>query len=181
MKLFELVSNEPIVNVEALLIPQFKAIWDADKSKNKTTAHKELSYVYFSADFKSIYLSYDPSVRLERLNTDIMDNPVYKPSRFVVEAIKKYEELQNTPTMRFLQANRKAMESMESYFNSIDWEEETSKGQPKYKITEITRAVKEAGGIIDNINKLEDKVKKELAMSDTKARGGGVGGDLEFM
>jgi hypothetical protein len=174
MKIFEIINSTPIVTVEALLIPEFKVL--ADK---KDIGFKELTYVYFASDYKSIYLSYDKDTREERLKLDFIGDIKYKPSKEVVKAIEKYKELQRTPTMRFLEANQNAMESMGKYYNSIDWKERDEKGKPIYDITKISTSVKQVGGIIDNIEKLKDKVAKEQSMSGDRQRGTGAGGLLE--
>ena len=57
MKLFDLKARIVVVSPEALLIPEFKDLWDRDKSKDKLKAHRELSYVYFISDYKSPYRS----------------------------------------------------------------------------------------------------------------------------
>lgn len=180
MKIFEIQNNIPIVTIECLLVPEFKKIWKADKSKDKTNAFNLFCYIYFSIDYKSLYLSFDKETREERLLEDYIGDKNWKPTQDVLAAMKKYQEFQNTPTMRFLQDNLDAMESMGKYFRSIDWEETTEKGIVKYDITKVATAVKNAGGIIDNIEKLRDKVKKELSLEGSKARGAGTGGLLEF-
>lgn len=179
MKLFEIQNNFPIVTAECLMIPAFKVIWDRDKSKDKSVAYAELQYVYFSADYKSIYLSFDKNVREERLREDFLKDVKWKPDSLVLKAIDAYKQFQKTPTMRFLEANQNAMESMTEYFNSIDWNATNGK-MPKYDITKVSTAVKNAGGIIDNIEKLKDKVAKEQRMSQSVARGNSTGGMLEF-
>lgn len=168
MKLFELIANNPVATVEALMIPEFKKL-----------SFKELQYCYYSADYKSIYLSYDKETREERLKTDFIGDIKWKPTKEVLSAIEKYKELQRTPTMRFLEDNQSAMESMGKYFRNIDWDASDENGKPKYDITKVSNAVKQAGGIIDNIEKLKEKVAKEQAMTNNRARGTGSGGLLE--
>ena len=43
--------NEP----EILLIKEFKALSDRDKTKNKSRLWKELTYIYLAIDWKSLY------------------------------------------------------------------------------------------------------------------------------
>lgn len=180
MKIFELNNNQPAVTVEALLVPEFKKIWDRDKTKDKSKAFNELRYIYFSTDYKSLYLSINSDDRAKKLAEDFMGDEKWKPDKDIISACMKYKEFQNTPTMRFLEDNQSAMESMGKYFRSIDWHEDTERGQPRYKITEVSAAVKNAGGIIDNIEKLKEKVSKEQSLSKDRARGQGSGGLLEF-
>jgi len=46
--------NEP----EILLVREFKALLDRDKTKTKTRATKELTYIYLALDWKSPYCDY---------------------------------------------------------------------------------------------------------------------------
>lgn len=180
MRIFELSNNQPIVTVEALLVPEFKKIWDRDKTKDKSKAFNELRYIYFSTDFKSLYLSIEAGDRQEKLAEDFIGDSKWKPDKDIIAACGKYKEFQNTATMKFLESNIFAMESMSKYFRNIDWDEANERGIPKYKITEVSTAVKNAGGIIDNIEKLKEKVSKEQSLSKDRARGQGSGGLLEF-
>ncbi len=179
MRLFETSNNQPVVTTECLLIPEFKKIWDSDKSKDKTTAYKQFCYIYFMTDHKSLYNSYDTETKEEIVKRDYIGDEKWKPTKEVLAAITKYQEFQNTPTMKFLDANKNAMNSLTKYFNEIDWNELDESGKPKYKVKEVTSAVKDAGGIIDNIDKLIEKVAKEQSLG-SKVRGGSVGGLMEF-
>ena len=51
--------NEP----EILLIKEFKALSDRDKTKNKTRLWKELTYIYLAIDWKSLYNQYSEQER----------------------------------------------------------------------------------------------------------------------
>ena len=179
MKLFEIVNNQPCVSAETLLIPEFKRLWDRDKTKTKTKCNKEFAYVYYATDYMSIYLSYTKDIREERLCEDFMEDKTYKPDQMVLDAMKKYDDLQQTPTMNFLKAARSAMQSTEEYFLNIDYTERDMKGAPVYKIKEITSSLKDCSGIKDTMDKLIEAVKKEKS-NGTIARGGGIGGEFEF-
>lgn len=179
MKLFTIVNNQPCIEPATLLIPEFKSVWNRDKSKTKSKAIGELAYVYFATDYLSIYLSYTKELRQERLGEDFMDDKSYKPDPLIIEAMKKYEELQQTPTMNFLKAAQYAQQETEKYFRSIDYTERDFKGNPVYKGTEVTKMLKDCAGVKDSLDKLIEAVKKEMT-NGSKARGGGVGGEMEF-
>jgi len=179
MRMFILENNYPKPAPETLVIKEFKAVWDRDKSKDKEVAITELAYIYYSSDYKSIYEAFPPDYREEQIIQDIMPKKDWKPDSLVKTACAKYRELQNSLSLRFLDAQKNAMESLIDYFNSVDWEDETSKGQPKYKVTDVTRSAKEAGGIISSLEKLEEKVKKEQAAEESRSRGGGQAGFFE--
>ena len=53
--------NEP----EILLIREFKALLDRDKTKTKTRVMKELTYIYLALDRKSPYSNYLEQERQE--------------------------------------------------------------------------------------------------------------------
>ncbi len=179
MKIFQIEAGLPVVTAEALLIPQFKALYDRDKTKDKSKVISELAYIYFAVDYQSIYLSYTKDIREERLNEDFMGSKTYKPDKLVIAAMEKYDELQQTPTMNFLKAARNAMQATEEYFNSIDYFKLDHTGKPVYKGTEITKMLKDCSGIKDSIDKLIEAVKKEQSNGATQ-RGGGVGGSMEM-
>jgi len=55
LDLFDLVRGEPVVKVSSLLIPELKAIWDADESPGKEIATLKLAYIYHVTDPESAY------------------------------------------------------------------------------------------------------------------------------
>lgn len=178
MKLFELVNNQPLITTEALLIPSFKKIWDADKSKDKGVAIKELAYVYLITDYKSIYASFPQDVKIANVVKELF-NGKFTPSKEVKEAIKTYEQLQDTFNMRFLKSAKAAAEKTMGYFDSIDYEERDVRGNLVYKVKEVTSALKDCAGVIETLDKLIEKVGKEQRLSETRARGGGDGSFFE--
>jgi len=178
MKLFEVINNQPQITTEILLVPEFKKIWDKDKSKDKSKAFKELSYIYFSTDYKSLYLAYDPEVREERLLLDFIGDIKWKPDADIKTAIEKYKDLQKTPSIGFLEDAMMAVDATRKYFRGVDYTQLDDSGRPIYKIKEVTDALKNCEGIINTLDKLRDKVAKEQQLG-TRARGGGTGGLLE--
>lgn len=178
MQLFTLVNQQPLITTEALLIPVFKKIWDLDKTKDKGVAIKELSYVYLTTDYKSIYASFPTDIKIDTIKKDLF-NGKYTPSKEVQEAIKKYEELQDTFNMRFLKSAKQAAEKTMGYFETIDYSERDVKGNLVYKVKEVTSAIKDCGGIIDTLDKLIDKVAKEQKLQGSRSRGDGEGSYFE--
>ena len=171
MNLFEFKENKVSVTPEALFIPEFAAVWDRDTSSRKEYALRELAYVYFLCDYNSVYQAYPEDVREEKIRKDLSDGTRrIKLSMYCESAVKRYKELQNTPTMEFLESVKKAMDKMTGYFNSVDFKERDLKGVPIYKPEIVTRCAKEAGSIVDSIDKLKKKVKLEVYESNL-ARG----------
>lgn len=173
MKLFSLgKGNKVEVNPAALQIKEFKEVWNRCKDKDKESAIKELSYVYFLADYKSVYLSVAPEEREQVIIEDLFEDKYWKPDKEVQEAIRKYQELQVTPSMRFLDSQISALEKSIGYFKSIDYKEKDAKGKPVYSISEVTRSMKDAAGVLDSLEKIQQRVKQELDIKG-KIRGSG--------
>lgn len=163
MNLLTLKNNKVEVSPEALMIPEFKSLWSLDSTSTKANALKQLAYVYFLCDYNSVYQSFPKDKRSDKIRQDLgHGNGKIRLRRGCRKAIEKYEELQNTPSMKFLESARDALEAMTEYFNNIDFNERDSKGNPVYKATEVTRCLKDAGGMIESIQKLKEKVKTEI-------------------
>lgn len=156
------------ISAEAVMIPEFSALWKRDKSKDKVEACKELAYIYYMGDYDSPYLSYSPEIRGIQLKKDM---GIKKISKEMEEGVKKYKMLQDTPSIRFLDSAIKAMESMEKYFNKVNFSERDSKGSAVYKPTEVSKCLKDSGGIMDSLARIRDKVKTEIYNRNT-IRGG---------
>lgn len=172
MQLFELIKNQVHVKPYTLLIKEFKDIWDKDTSNTKASALMELAYVYFTADYKSVYLAYNPEERDSVIKEDIFGKKVnYTPDSVVLAGISKYNDLQQTHTMRLVKSTRNALEELVNYFNGIDFNAKDNRGQVIYKVTDVTKAMGDTARIVDSLEKLEIKIKQELQEA-VKARGG---------
>ncbi len=179
MNLFQLDKNTVIINPAALTIQEFKAIWDADKSKDKSFATKELAYVCFKADYKSPFLSYLADDRERAIIDDVFGKDFqWTPGDLIAAAISKYEKFQENHYIKLLKSQRSALEQMMNYYNNIDFELKDNKGNHVYKITEVSKAMGDTAKIIDSLNKLDEIIRKELR--DTKRnRGGEASGAFE--
>jgi hypothetical protein len=102
--MFELKDGKFIIHPDQLALPFFRVIYDADKSKGKETAFKELSYVYYMCDYKSPYKNYPEDKRKQLILDDIIKDKTWKESKDIKEACIKYKELIETPEIRLLQA-----------------------------------------------------------------------------
>lgn len=154
MVLLQLEENKIKVSTEALLIPHFQVLWERDSSKSKDKAIRELSYVYFMADYKSIYLAYPESMREKQIKLDILKDDKWNPDESIKLAIKKYEELQETPTLRLLKSAKHALEEISNYYNTI---------KPNDKnVAAVSTSIEKIGKIAESLDKLEDKIKREI-------------------
>lgn len=179
MELFKLTKNKVLPQASALLIKEFKLIWERDNSKEKELAIKELGYVYFKADYKSIYLSTPPEDREQVIIEDVFgEKSKWKPDKAIQEAVNKYTELQRTPTMRFLDAQQTALEELITYLKNLDMKVKDKSGKPIYKYSDITRGMSDSAKVAESLEKLQERVKKELSVQG-KIRGQGELGSYE--
>ncbi len=167
MKLFDLINNRITIEPEILNIPPFKDIWDRDKSKTKETAYRELCYIYYISDYKSPYNAYPPDIREIEIKKDYLKDLEWKEDTLVKQAKKKYDELQESPTLRLLKSARLGCEKLEAYFVKM------GPADPNY-----VRNLKEIGNIVKSLDILEEKVKKDKTGNE-KIRGGGVKSSYE--
>lgn len=163
MNLVILENNKVKINPEILLIQAFKNVWDKDTSKTKDKALAELGYVYFIADYKSDYLAYPENTRSRQVACDIMKDEDYKPDETVKAAVRKYEELQTTPTLRLLKAARHALEEACLYYDTVKPSDRN--------ILAIAGSIEKVGKITESLDKLEDKIKREV-QSEGRSKAG---------
>ena len=160
--LFDLKDRRVTFSPQALEIPELKIIWDTDKTKDKSKAVTKLSYIYFLCDYKSPYvLSVPPESLKSTVGRDFMKDEDYEPDVKMILAIKKYKELQRTPSMGLLEASTVSIHKLSSYLRSVDLDERDRGGKPLYKPSDVTNALKSIGGIVESLNKVREQIEKE--------------------
>ena len=168
MKLLDLKNSKVIISPEALMIPEFKSLWEKDESEDKEEALKELSYVYFTCDYKSPYLTSMGKDRVRlAVAKDFMKDSHYKPGLDIEEAIEKYKDLQVTPSMRLLEASIRTVYNLTNYLENVDLQERDKNNKPIYKPTDVTNSLKSIGGIVESLNKVQEQVEREQTSKGT--------------
>jgi len=162
MGLFDYAAFKVVLHPDSVILPPFIDLWDRDKTKGKLKATKELSYVYFICDFKSPYSIYGENERPAKVQKDFIKDNSWEPDAMVKAAMVKYNEFQETYTMKFLNSARGLTEKLQQYFDEVDFHAEDEKGNPKYKATDVVRNLKEVGKIMESLNQIEEQVKKEI-------------------
>jgi len=155
---------------DSVIIPPFIDIWNRDKTKTKHRATKELSYVYFLCDFRSPYTIYSEEKRVDKIKEEFIKDTNWEPDSLVLEGIDKYNKFQQTYTMKFLESARGLAEKLQKYFDEVDFSKVDEKGNLVYKATDAVKNLKEVGNVIESLNKVESKVKKEIE-DDAKIKG----------
>lgn len=165
--------NEP----EILLVREFKALLDRDKTKTKTRATKELTYIYLALDWKSPYCDYLEQERREEalsdsgLTEEQFNDPIFR------EACRKYRKLQDSnKSVKMLGAARRAADQFIDYFDTIvDLNERDINGKPIFQAEKVMKEMAQLSNVHEELVTLERQVKKEFTEQST-IRAGAVEG-----
>jgi len=159
---FELNNNQIVIDPNKLALPWVKAIWDTDKSKDKTTAFKDLSYIYFLVDYKSPFFSYPEETRKTMILEQVIRDPKWFPTEIVREGIEAYKKITQTQTMGLLEDARALIEKLRFYFREADFSELDDQGKLVYSPKDAVSNLGNLGKIVESINVLEERVRKEI-------------------
>jgi len=165
-KLFDIVQGEVVMNASSLWIPEFRRIWDRDKDEHKRIAHAEISYIVFMYDFTSPYSSYTEKERKGRILKDYFKEiPKWKADKLISAGIKKFNELQSTPTLKLLRAVQKSMETITTFFNDAEQKD----------VNSIMKHSEKIGHLVKSLDILTKQVEKEMAENSSVRGGQGIG------
>lgn len=169
----QLEINEP----EILLVREFKALLERDKSRTKSRLIRELSYIYLAIDWKSPYNQYTEQERHEEALNDSglteseFNDPIFR------EACRKYRALQDSnKSIKLLEAAKRAADQFIDYFDTIvDLNERDNNGKPIFSAEKVMKEMATLHKVHEELVTLENEVKKELTEQST-IRGGAVDG-----
>lgn len=173
--LIEIVNNALNIQPEALVIQEFKTLWDRDKTKTKDKALKDLAYVYHTTDFQSIYRNYHPETRDGKIKLDIYEDREYPIDMAIVAAQNKYRELQTTLSMELLTDAEFGIDKLRTYFRNVDFAVDEEGKAAKNFIANV----KQLGDLVKGLKLLREEVEKELA-DQMQLRGGSTIGRREL-
>ena len=134
------IASEDVLEVqvspEALMLLPIQKIIKRDRGskgdaqgRNKSQAKRELTYVYHMCDWQSTYASYPEEQRKQVLGNNIFGDDEYTPDELVQECMVWYSEVTENTAVRLLQSSRKALHSLQQYFETIDITTEEDKGK----------------------------------------------------
>ena len=173
--LIEIVNNTLSIKPEALVVREFKFIWDRDKSKTKDKALRDLAYIYHSTDYQSIYRNYHPDVREGKIRLDIYGDREHKTDSAVEAAQAKYKDLQTTLSMQLLDDAEFGLDKLRNYFRNVDFDEDDEGKSAKNFISNV----KQLGDLVKGMKLLREEVEKELS-DQMQLRGGSSIGRREL-
>lgn len=158
-KLFDIVNGKVVIHSDALGIPPFKRVWDADKA-DKEWATKVISYVVLNNKHNSPYvLSMDAETREQKLKEDIFGDKNYQLSLEETTCEQDYKTFVNTRALRMLNNMRMKLDSISIYYETSLDEELDEK-----KIKDILAGMEKVGNVMKSIDTLETMVKAEEAV-----------------
>lgn len=180
MDLLSLEKDNVEISPYALVIDCYKKLWDRDKTKLKDVAKVELGYIVLMYKYNSPYIEYQELERSELLQKDLKLK-IKSNDKDLQEACTYYQKSQedSLPSLKYLIAARCAADKIRQFFNTFSLTATTLSGAVIYKPKDISSAIKDMGELIKSLDNLEDKVKRELSVSDEKIRGGGIASAFE--
>lgn len=165
-KLFEIVNGEVVMNASSLWIPEFRKVWNRDKSEYKKVAHNEITYIVFMYDYSSPYMVYNAEEREDKIINDyFQDLPDWEADKLVKDAVKKFREMQETPTLKLLNAVNKSIGVATTFF------EKSTEGD----MEGIMKYGERIGNLVKSLDGLTKQVEKEMAESSSVRGGQGIG------
>lgn len=171
MKLVKFQDYKLTITEEALLVRAFAVIWKRDRTREKDVALREFGVMYFLLDPRSDYMFItDEKDRLTSIKEQEGLPENWKPDEPLLEAMRVYKYLTNTPSSMLLDSSRMAVDKVRVFLEDLDLTLEDDKGKPKYTINSITSALKDIPNLVKNIREAEIAVNKDIE-EVTKMRG----------
>lgn len=185
MGLFKYEDGKVDLDLEIKLIPEFRILIANDKDRFKKTALMEFAFIYFMYDYKSPFYIYEEQERFAKVRKDCGFDKDWKIHKKLQDAIDKYLELQETPTIKSLKAIKDSLltsskvirvlqKNIESKMSSEDIDDDDLVD----KVEKLLKLSDKLPSAIDSITRLEEKIKAEQS-TNTKIRGGGNIGYFE--
>jgi hypothetical protein len=164
MKLFNLVNYKLEISEEAYLIKPFKKLWDRDKSKTKVRALPELVYIFFMEDFRSDYADIlNESERSTEVQRSLVLPKGWKEDKLVKDAREFYVERDKAVlALLFLKDAKIGVDKIRKFYREVDLLALDKNGKPIYNISQLAAVIEKSSGILTNLDKLEEMVKKKL-------------------
>jgi hypothetical protein len=162
MKIFNLANNKVSFDTSLLLVPEFKTLWEKDKSKTKDLAFNQFAYIYFVVDSASPYSNFPEHKRKEIVGKDLFKGQVQENADLKL-AMNKYIELSESPTQRLLSSVKGKIDDVAGFLKNTDITEDS--------LGPVLKAIESTSKLVAQLSTLEDAVNKEKAADSTKRTG----------
>lgn len=170
IRLFHYEGYEVEIEPEALLLAPLKAIYDRDKSKDKSLAKQELAFVYFMGDPRSDYqYLVDPEVRAGEIIQGLGMPAKWKPDEAIQRALTFYESFKPI-SAGLLEDTRYVVNRLRQELRSMNFDERDDKGKPVHTLQSITATIKQIPALAKDLDEAERALSKDIT-AEAKARG----------
>jgi hypothetical protein len=165
--LFNIIDRHVEPTVEVLLISPFKDIWERDKTRDKSVAIQELTYIEFVASVKKTnpYRDYSQDIIESKVKEGVIKIENWEADNLILKGIEYLKNIQKEGSLSYSYylSAKKAAEKMRDFFDTFDINEKNFKtGNPVYKPSDITRALMDTSKVLENLTALSKKVDDEL-------------------
>lgn len=199
MRLFRLVNHKlELVRDELLTITEFRKVLEF--GTGKYTPEQYFIFIYHYCDYTSPYSSYPDEIRFTKAVYEAGFELDYKIDDIVKDAVKRYLEIRETPTIKSLKSANKALLASDTLIGSIvkklnknletldktdistiTDESELAMYNAKVKLIRddlgyVLGLIPKLEGTVEIVSKLTDKAIKD-DFSDLKSKGGRVIGN----
>ena len=165
IRLFKYEGYEVIIEPEALMLAPFKALYDRDKSKDKSMAKQELAYLYFMGDPRSDYqYLVDTEVRSEEIIKGLGMPKDWKPDEVVNRALTFYESFKPI-SAGLLEDTRLFVNKYREKLRDLNFEDLEVR-----ELKEIGAIIKQIPALAKDLDEAERTLSKDI-VAEAKARG----------
>lgn len=177
MKIFEYKNFNLSLNLpEILLIPEFKAVLDFDKSKDKEQSFKIFTYGYLLIDWNSPFREYSDEDRKREalLSAELTEKNV--ENEMVSSFINKYNEIINSNRIiRYIKSTWESIDKLEEYCKKVDLLETVESGARRgslvHNVNDYRNTIMKMPDLIKTAKELRDQLKEEMGGDEEAARG----------
>ena len=169
--MFDIIGDKIKFNTEDLAIPPFKDHYNNAKDKSK--ALKEIEYVIWLHKWNTPYEAYPIDERPSVVAKDVFKDEHYIPSEEVQLLEKRFEEFQETPGTRLLQASQTAAEGLVATLKDY-----SKTAMDIDTATKVGKLLKDVGSMVKSLDIAMKQAKAEQLESG-RIKGGGVIGLYE--
>ena len=171
MKLITLENEMPVFNPEIRMIKEFNRILMRDRGsegdsqgRKKSVALKELAFVYFYCVFDSRFDMYTTDDERNEAIRDAVGLPKeWEIDDIIIDAIKAYDKMMQTESMRLVNKARIAIQKFEDYLEDVDLTERNEKsGSLIHDAKKYRENVNGVAEMIKNLNAAKELVEKEI-------------------
>lgn len=166
--MFDIKGNKVVLSADYLATPPFKDYFNRAEDKQK--ALKEIEFIVWRYKWDTPYNAYPEKERTKRVAIDIFGDSNYTPSEELKQLAIRFNEFQETPSTRLLQASQTAAEGLITALNS--YSEQLSDIDVAIK---VTRILKDVGNIVKSLDIAMKQAKVEQLESGRVKGGGTIG------